>query len=131
MLQEACAIYPGISQLFPDTNPDSCDEEGAIETIVDSLFNLSPLLVDTLENLLGDTLIGVGNDDEATAPLEIVRRFDSSGSVLLLLVFIFLLVSCLMLLFLLVSCLMLLYPAAGHAGRFRMLLEDLKRTWFG
>lgn len=123
MLQEACAIYPGISQLFPDTASDSGDEEGVIETIVDSLFNLSPLLIDALENLPRDTPAGVSNnddDDEATAALEMVQRFDGSGSILLLLVF----------LFLLVSCLTLLYPVAGHAGRFRMLLQVLRQAWF-
>jgi len=119
VLQEACAIYPGISQLFPDTGSDSGDEEGVIETIVDSLFNLSPLLIDALENLPRDTPTGVGND-EATTALEIVQRFDGSGSILLLLVF----------LFLLVSCLMLLYTAVGHAGRFRILLEGLRQAWF-
>lgn len=100
MFEYACVIYPGINKLSPGTNPYSSGEEDEIETVVDSLFNLSPLLVEILEDLPGDTL-GI-------------------GYVQLLLVF----------LVLLVSCLMFLYPAAGHAGRFQMLLEGLRRAWF-
>jgi len=100
VLEYARTIYPGISQPSPGTHSDSSGEEDEIETIVDSLYNLSPLLVDILENLPGDTPIDV-------------------GYVALLLVFLFLLVS-----------LMLLYPVAGHAGRFRMLLESLRWAWF-
>jgi len=101
VLEYARTIYPGINQLSPSTNSDSSDEEDEIETIVDSLFNLSPLLVDILGNLPGDTRTGV-------------------GYVPLLLVF----------LFLLISCLILLYPITGYAGRFRMLLEGLRSAWF-
>ena len=101
MLEHARTIYPGISQLSPGTGFYSLDKEDEIETIVDSLFNLSPLLAEILESLSGDTPTVV-------------------GYVPLLLVF----------LFLLVSYLMLLYPAAGHAGRFRMLLGGLRWAWF-
>jgi len=92
VLQYARTIYPGINQLPLGTDSDSSGEEDEIETIVDSLFNLSPLLVEILENLPGDTPTG-------------------AGYVSLLLVFLFLLVS-----------LMLLYLAAGYAGVFWMLL---------
>ena len=100
MLEYARTIYPGINQLSPSTNSNGSDEEDEIETIVDSLFNLSPLLVDILGNLPGDTLTGV-------------------GYVPLLLVFFFL-----------ISCLILLYLITSHAGRFWMLLESLRPAWF-
>jgi len=98
VLEHARTTYPGISQLSPGTTSDRSGEEDEIETIVDSLFNLSPLLVEILEDLPGDTPTGV-------------------GYVPLLLVFLFLLV-----------CLMLLYPVAGYAGRFLILLKSLRRA---
>lgn len=101
MLEYARTIYPGISQPSPGTRSDSSGEEDEIETIVDSLYNLSPLLVDILENLPGGT------------PAD-------ASYIAFLLVF----------LFLLLATLMLLYPVAGHAGRFRMLLESLRWAWF-
>ncbi|RPA92069.1 hypothetical protein L873DRAFT_1794471 [Choiromyces venosus 120613-1] len=120
VLEEACTIYPGISQLFPDSNSDSGGEEDEIETIVDSLFNLSPLLVDILENPPRDTPTGFGNNEEATA-VPVVQKFNSSGYVPLLLIS----------LFIFASCLMLLYPTASHAGQFLTILQGLRRAWFG
>lgn len=60
MLGYARAVYPGINQLPLGTDSDSSGEEDEIETIIDSLFNLSPSLVDILENLPEDTPTGVG-----------------------------------------------------------------------
>src|SRR5207237_2721338 len=71
VLRDACKIYPGIIQLFPDSGSESGSEEDEIETIVDSLFNLSPLLVDILESLPGDAPRSAGNDDEAAAVSEV------------------------------------------------------------
>ncbi|KAG0138452.1 hypothetical protein HOY82DRAFT_534872 [Tuber indicum] len=96
VLRDACTIYPGINQLFPDSDSDSGSEEGEIETIVDSLFNLSPLLVDILENLPGDTPTSVDCDNEAAPVSEVVREFDASAYTRLLCISLFiLLVYCL------------------------------------
>jgi len=120
VLEYARTIYPGISQISLDTDSDNSGEEDEIETIVDSLFNLSPLLLDILENIPGDIPTGF-------------------GYVPLFLVFLFLLVSRLMFpyliagysfLFRLVSCLMLLYMIAGYAGWFQMLPKGLRRARF-
>ncbi|KAG0635378.1 hypothetical protein HOY80DRAFT_1004344 [Tuber brumale] len=82
VLRDACAMYLGISQLFPDGDSECGGEEDEIETIVDSLFNLSPLLVDILENPLGDNPTGTG-DDETTAAAEVAQRFDGLARTLL------------------------------------------------
>ncbi|PUU80620.1 hypothetical protein B9Z19DRAFT_1063264 [Tuber borchii] len=118
-LQDACTIYPGINQLFPDTDSDSGCEKDEIETIVDSLFDLSPLLVDILEDLPTDAPTGAGNSDEATAVSEAVRKFDASAYARRVRV---------SRLFLL-GCLLLVHQMADHTGRFLMAPENLRRDW--
>jgi hypothetical protein len=85
VLRDACGMYLGISQLFPDGDSECGGEEDEIETIVDSLFNLSPLLVDILENPPGDTPTSVGNDETTVAP-EVAQRFDGLAHTLLSLI---------------------------------------------
>ncbi|CUS09924.1 unnamed protein product [Tuber aestivum] len=120
VLQDARTMYSGISQLLPDNNSDSGGEEDEIEAIVDSLFNLSPLLVDILENLSGNTQTGASSDNTTAAP-KVTQRFNSSGYVLLLVIFSFLLVSCLMHLFLM----------EVYARRLLVVLGGFRRAWFG
>ena len=120
MLQEAYTICPGIIQLFHDSDSNSGDEKDEIETIVDSLFNLSPLLVDVLENLPRDAPRSVGNNDEATAALEVAHKFDASAYVRRLRIS----------RFFLPGCLLLVHQMAGHTGRFLIVLENLRQAWF-
>lgn len=121
MLQEAYTIFPGIIQLFPDGDPDSGDEKDEIETIVGSLFNLSPLLVDVLENLPRDAPRSVGNSDEATAASEVAHKFDASAYARRLRIS----------RFFLLGCLLLVHQMAGHTGRFLIVLENLRQARFG
>ena len=121
MLQEACAIYPGISQLFPGSDSDSGGEGDEIETIVDSLFNLSPLLVDILENLPRDTPTNADNSGKATTVSEVAHKFDVSAYASRLRIS----------RFLLLGCLLLVHQTADHAAWLLMVLENLRRDWFG
>lgn len=97
MLQDAYTICPGIIELPPDSDSDSGDEKDEIETIVDSLFNLSPLLVNVLENLPRDAPRSVGNSDEAIAVLEAAHKFDTPAYARRLRIFRLFLLGCLLL----------------------------------
>lgn len=83
------------------------------------MFDLSPLLVDILENLPTDAPTGAGNSDEATAVSEAVRKFDASAYAWRARV---------SRLFLL-GCLLLVHQMADHTGRFLMAPENLRRDW--
>ena len=117
MLQDACTICPGIIQLFPDSDSDSGGETDEIGTIVDSLFNLSPLLVDILENLPEDAPTSVGNSDEATVVSEAVHKFDALAYARRLRISRFCLLGCLLL-------------AHQMARQFPIVLENMRRAWF-
>lgn len=120
MLQEACTIYPGISQLFPGSDSDSGGEEDEIETIVDSLFNLSPLLADTLENLPRNAPTNADNNGKVTAVSDVAHKFDAPAYASRLRIF----------RFLLLGCLLLVYQMADLAAWFLMVLENLRRDLF-
>ena len=115
MLQDAYKICPGIIQLFTDSDSDSGDERDGIETIVDSLFNLSPLLVGVLENLPRDASRSVGNRDEATAASEVTHKFDASAYARRLRIS----------RFFLLGCLLLAHQMVDHTGWFLIVLENL------
>ena len=119
MLQEACTIYPGISQLFPGSDSDSGGEEDEIETIVDSLFNLSPLLADILENLPRDARTNADNNGKVTAVSEVAHKFDASAYASRLRIS----------RFLLLGCLLLVYQMVAHREWFLMVLENLGPVW--